>query len=458
MALRIRLPAIVAAGLALAGCAPLDLAPRAPTPGPAPEVTMAPFGPTRPFPPQASNARIARDFLELSFRMESGRVLPRFTRYEGPVTLALTGPAPPTARPDLDRLLARLRAEAGIDIAAGAAPQSAGLVVEFLPRSRMQRLVPQAACFVVPGVGSWAEYRSFRRSSRVDWGELDERRRATIFIPSDTVPQEVRDCLHEEIAQALGPLNDLYRLPDSVFNDDNFHTVLTGFDMLILRATYDPALASGMSEAEVAQRLPGILARLNPAGGSTGLAPPDPTPRAFAEAIEAAFGPRGTKPARLAAAREAVGIAQANGWVDTRAGFAWFALGRLGLADSLDEAVRAFFRARDIYRSRPGMEVQAAHVEMQLAAFALSTDRADEALLLADRAAPVVRRAENAALLATLELIRAEALDALGQADAARAARLDAMRWAGYGFGSEAEVRRRAEEIAGLVPGGGEDT
>jgi len=33
-------------------------------------------------------------------------------------------------------------------------------------------------------------------------------------------PQEVRDCLHEELAQALGPLNDLYRLPDSVFNDD----------------------------------------------------------------------------------------------------------------------------------------------------------------------------------------------------------------------------------------------
>jgi hypothetical protein len=63
-----------------------------------------------------------------------------------------------------------------------------------------------------------------------------------VFIPSDVSPQEVRDCLHEEVAQALGPLNDLYRLPDSVFNDDNFHAVLTGFDMLILRTYYDAEL------------------------------------------------------------------------------------------------------------------------------------------------------------------------------------------------------------------------
>lgn len=46
-----------------------------------------------------------------------------------------------------------------------------------------------------------------------------------MFIPNDTSAQEIRDCLNEELAQALGPLNDLYRLSDSVFNDDNMHTV-----------------------------------------------------------------------------------------------------------------------------------------------------------------------------------------------------------------------------------------
>lgn len=442
-------PALVA--LALSACAPAALAP----PATGPETPAAvPFGPTRPLPVRQSNAALARDFVELSFRMESGRVLPRLTRFEAPVRVAVTGPAPATAAEDLDRLLARLRTEAGIDIAAGGDPATAGIVVEFLPRARMQALVPQAACFVVPGVGSWADYRKNRRSARVDWAALTVRSRTTVFIPADTTPQEVRDCLHEEIAQALGPLNDLYRLPDSVFNDDNFHTVLTGFDMLVLRATYDPALSSGMTEAEVMAALPGILARINPDGGQGGIAPPDPTPRAYVAAIETAFGPRGSSDSRLAAAATAVQIAEAAGWRDARAGFAWFARGRVGLSGDLDPAVRAFFRARDIYRGRPGMEVQAAHVEMQLAAFALSADRPQDALNLAAAAEPVVARAENAALLATLKLIRAAALSALGQEAAAEAARVDALPFARYGFGSDAEVRRRVAEIAGLWPPG----
>ena len=447
-------PALLALALsafALSACAPAALAP--PATGPQVQATV-PFGPTRPLPVRQSNSAVARDFLELSFRMESGRVLPRLTRYEGPVTVAMTGPAPATAAEDLSRLLARLRAEAGIDISGAADPATAGIVVEFLPRARMQALVPQAACFVVPGVASWAEYRQYRRSARVDWAALETRRRTVVFIPADTTPQEVRDCLHEEIAQALGPLNDLYRLPESVFNDDNFHTILTGFDMLVLRATYDPALASGMTEAEVMARLPGILARINPDGGAGGIAPPDPTPRAYVAAIETAFGPRGSNDARLAAATSAVQIAEAAGWRDGRAGFAWFARGRVGLSGDLDPAVRAFFRARDIYRARPGLEVQAAHVEMQLAAFALSADRPQNALDLAAASEPVVARAENAALLATLKLIRAAALSALGQEAAAERARVDALPYARYGFGSEAEVRRRVAEIAGLWPVG----
>ena len=68
---------------------------------------------------------------------------------------------------------------------------------------------------------------------------------------------------HEELAQALGPLNDLYRLSDSVFNDDNFQSVLTSFDMDILRMTYSPSLSSGMSREEVAARL-GTSAALGP--------------------------------------------------------------------------------------------------------------------------------------------------------------------------------------------------
>jgi hypothetical protein len=268
--------------LALAGCAGLapDMAQRrAP-----PDVALPPmkaFGAIRATPPARSNASIAADFLELSFRLESGRELPVFTRFEGPVTVRVAGVAPATLSGDLDRLIARLRDEAGIAITRVPAAQAASITIETLPRAELQRPCrrpPASSCRACQaGPSSAANRRSARA---LDWTTLRVRARIAVFVPSDVAPQEVRDCLHEEVAQALGPLNDLYRLPDSVFNDDNFHTVLTGFDMLVLRATYDPELASGMTRAEVAARLPAILARLNPGGeGITGFVPRAHPPR-----------------------------------------------------------------------------------------------------------------------------------------------------------------------------------
>lgn len=401
-------------------------------------------------PPERSNAEMARDFMDLSFSLESGRALPVLTRFEEPIRVRMTGAAPPTAAEDLGRLLARLRNEAGIDIAATAGGP-AQITVEFLPRRVMQRLVPRAACFVAPRVGSWDGYRRARRAE-LDWTTLTHRDVAAIFIPNDTAPQEVRDCLHEELAQALGPLNDLYRLPDSVFNDDNIHTVLTGFDMLMLRATYAPELGSGMAAPEVAARLPGLLARLNPAGERGGDYPPDPTPRAFSEAIETALGPGTFAARRRAAAREAVDIAEARGWRDTRAGFAWLALGRLSLGHDAETARIAFHEAAAIYESRPELALQSAHADMQLAAFALSDGRAEEVILRTNRASPLAAGAENAALLASLLMVKAEALDLIGRASEARQVRLDSLGWARYGFASDAEVLLRLMNIAALSP------
>ena len=408
---------------------------------------MKTFAPARAAPPTRSNAGIARDLLELEFTMESGRPLPVLTRFEGPVTVALTGAVPATAPADLAALLGRLRAEAGIGIRAVAAPPAA-ITVEFLPRAKMQALVPQAACFVVPGVSSWAAYRAARRSDRVDWTTLTLRTRAAVFVPSDTAPQEVRDCLHEEIAQALGPLDDLYRLSDSVFNDDNFHTVLTGFDMLALRVHYAPELASGMTRAEVAARLPALLARLNPAGAHAGPSAATPTPRAWITAVETALGPQGEMPARRAAAAAALAIAEGAGWQDARLGFSYFAVGRLSMADDMAGAMAAMGAADRIYRRLPDAAIHRAHVEMQMAAYALSAGRPGEAVRLVDGAVPAARTAGNAALLASLLMIKAEALEMTGHPAAARALRLDSLGWARYGFGADDVVRAHLSEIA----------
>ena len=54
-----------------------------------------------------------------------------------------------------------------------------------------------------------------------------------------------------------------------MFNDDNIHTVLTGFDMLVLGTFYAPEIQNSMTRGGVAIRLSQILARLNPVGQQT---------------------------------------------------------------------------------------------------------------------------------------------------------------------------------------------
>lgn len=433
-----RLPCLALALIALAACAPTAQVSKS---GPVGETGVG-FGSLSPAamiaPSSGRASSLARDFMDLTFAMESGRQLEIFTRFEGPVTVALTGQVPASAPGDLGALIGRLRTEAGIDISPATGP--ATITVEFAPRAELRRLAPQAACFVVPNVASLADYRRKRGSEAVDWALITRRERAAIFIPSDTSPQEVRDCLHEELAQALGPLNDLYRLSDSVFNDDNFHSVLTGFDMQILRLTHSPQIRSGMTRDEVAVRLFGVA-------GMTAMAPP----RDWAQAIETALGGKGTLPVRQAAADRALAIALGSGWQDNRTAFSYFAVGRLAAGSDPARALDAFGKAAAIYARLPGGEVQLAHIDMQLAAMALAGGLSDDAIRLADRAIPRVRAQQNPALLATLMLIKAEALERRGDAAGATAVRLDTLPFARYGFGSDTMVRARTRDIAAVA-------
>jgi hypothetical protein len=412
---------------------------------------MKVFSVPRPQAVQTSNGDLVRDFMDLAMGLESGRSLEVFTRFEGPITVRLVGRAQASVPSDLNRLLHRLRTEAGIDIEATTSA-AANITINAVTRSEIQRFLPQAACFVVPNVSTLSEYRKARRSNRVNWGRITERTRLAIFLPNDSSPQEARDCLHEELAQALGPLNDLYRLPNSVFNDDNVHTVLTGYDMLILRAYYDPVLRNGMSRSEVMSRLPGLFARLNPRGEYLPARRPARTPRPWIEAIQTALGPGASPGTRRAAATEALSIASAMGWEDHRRGFTHYAMGRI-LQGTEPAAARAQFMQADAYFSRtPQTELHRAYVASQLAAFALTENRPDEAMNLTGVSIDLAARHENAALLSTLLMLRAEALDLAGRVSAGADVRLDSLGWARYGFGSDWSVRAKLREIGALNP------
>lgn len=409
------------------------------------------FGAANPVRPTRSNTEIAADFLDLSFQLESGRDLPSFTRFETPITVRVTGNPPPSLGPDLARLLSRLRYEAGINISQSQSA-AAHVTIEAISRADIRRALPQAACFVVPNVSSLAEFRAKKRAPETNWALLRTRERMAIFLPYDASPQEIRDCLHEELAQAIGPLNDLYRLNDSVFNDDNIHTVLTGFDMLILRTTYSPDLQNGMTREQVAARLPGILARTNPAGRRAGGRPVSQTPRAWVDAIQSALGPGTSRNGRRKAVNAALKIAQAQGWQDNRLGFSHYVAGRLTQSSDAARAFDHFVTADRIYARLPNSDLHRAYIATQIAAYAIRDGNGGVALRIIDPNMAVAARYENAAMLATLMLMRAEALDLEGRHDTASAVRVDSLGWARYGFGEDWAVRAKLSEIAQISP------
>ena len=401
--------------------------------------------------PSRSNTEISQDFLDLSFRMESGKQIPFMTRFEGPINVRVQGEISDTLLNDLDQLLSRLRREANIniDMSEAAQPQ---IIVQAIPRRVLNDAVPRAACFVVPRVSSWDEFLRVRRTDTVDWTTLTRRDRAIMFVPSDVAPQEIRDCLHEELAQALGPLNDLYRLPDSVFNDDNIHNVLTSFDMLVLKAYYAPELANGMTRGQVAEKLPALLARLNPAGNRGSRFPEDDTNRDWIDAVQTALSGAATPSRRRAAAQNAIQIGNAFGWGGTREAFAHYAHGRLQVGNNSELALASFNAADRIYRSNPATQIHAAHIAVQRAAFALTAGDAEAVIALTNGAIPLARDHQNAALLATLMMFKAEALMLQGNTAEAEAVRLDSLGWARYGFGQDVFVQARLNEIRALRP------
>jgi fermentation-respiration switch protein FrsA (DUF1100 family) len=441
----------VLAALALAFAAGCAQMPAGPDPVRLTFPDMQRFDGTSPGPATRANSEIAYDFVDLAFKMESGRPLPVLTRFEGPITLRVKGQLRPENQQDLAALLRRLRNEAGIDIRQ-TTDLDANIVIEALPNRTIQRVAPNAACFVVPRVQSWTELRAARNTPTLDWSTLQQRDKAAIFLPSDVTAQEIRDCLHEELAQALGPLNDLYRLPDSVFNDDNMHAVLTGFDMLILRAYYAPELRSGMSERQVVDRLPGILARINPRGQRAGGRIPSSTSRAWIDQMTTALGNGASESRRRQAAARAVAIGQSLGWTGTREGFAHYAYGRLQIGNDSDLSLGAFNAAARAYAQSPITDIHAAHIALQLAAFTLISRDADATIALTTPAIATARRHENAALMSLLMMFKAEALDLKGDTEAGMALRLDSLGWALYGLGDRDEVIARLNEIASLPP------
>ncbi len=128
------------------------------------------------------------------------------------------------------------------------------------------------------------------------------------------------------------------------------------------------------------------------------------------------------------------------------------ALGRAALSQDGETALAAFVASARLYRRLDGEGIQTAQVAMQLGAFALGSGQADAALSVIDRAIPAADGAQNAALLATLLLMRAEATELQGARAEAGRIRREGLAWGRYAWGDRV-LAIRAAEVASLRPG-----
>ena len=145
-------------------------------------------------------------------------------------------------------------------------------------------------------------------------------------------------------------------------------------------------------------------------------------------------------------------LSQEAGWSDERVALSHLALGRAAMSLDAETAIAAFATAAKLFRRLDGEGIQTAQVAMQLAAFALGAGEPDAALVVLDRAIPAAHGAQNAALLATLLLLRAEATAQQGAPDEAAGIRRAALAWGRYAWGNQV-LAIRAAEVAGLRPG-----
>ncbi|MEX0970668.1 MAG: DUF2927 domain-containing protein [Paracoccaceae bacterium] len=396
---------------------------------------------------ERANSNLAQDFLDLTFRLETGQVLERLLKYEGPIRVALD-PALANYADDLAGVLTAIRRGADIDIAPGGAESQ--IYVISVPAAQLRAAVPGAACFVAPGVQSWA---SFQANPRLRWSTLTTLNRAAVFIPDDAAPYAVRACLNEEIGQALGPVNDLYRLPDSVFNDDNIHLQLTAFDLLMLRILYSDELRVGMSRNEANAALPGLLARLNRAGENLRHRAQGAAPQGWQRALETALDSRQSERARAAAARTALTLGRQINPPDHRLVLSLLIVGRFELGTAPASALAMFTEAHALSLAQLGpRNLRSAQTGYHLAAALLSQDP-QAALDLVAQFLPVAERSADSPLESGLLAVRAVAYLRLDRVAEAQDARQASLARAVYSFGAAAQNEDPTPGLTAAAPG-----
>ena len=208
-----------------------------------------------------SHASLARDFGKIMFETEWGGKQTKLLKWKDRVEVAVASKELDGYRPEIARYVSLLDANTP-DLSISLVPGSKGdITFRTAPAAEMSVDIPATQCFITPVDMDWPAFLSASERGEIDWEKIDRLEKVTIFIPAFSAPVNIRECILEELIQALGPANDLYGLEDSLFNDDEAHIWPTAFDLKILDILYSDGLVAGMNRKTAVSAAKQALAR-----------------------------------------------------------------------------------------------------------------------------------------------------------------------------------------------------
>lgn len=235
-------------------------------------------------PPDApfTDAMLTRNFVRIALYDEyvddGGALRPqarisRLRRWEAPIRMAVAfGPTIPAAQITRDTasvaaFAGRLARLTGHPIRQSA-PDQANFHVLFLNEEDRLALEPRLRQ-LAPGIAD-SSVRAVLNLPRSTYclvigfsdGDSPVYTRAIVIIRGEHPDLMRLACIHEEIAQGLGLVNDSPEARPTIFNDNEEFGLLTVHDEMLLKILYDPRLLPGMTAAEAAPIARQIAAEL----------------------------------------------------------------------------------------------------------------------------------------------------------------------------------------------------
>lgn len=182
-----------------------------------------------------TGAEVREYFREVAFGGEYGGA-PAIHKWNGPLSIALTGQVTRSDRAQLERVVKELRRLTGLRIEIGAAP--ANVIVSFVRAADFGTLVPGA-----PAADGYVT---------VHCDESHVIRYGAVLIATDATPARRAHAIGEELAQLAGLMRDSMRFPSSIFYEgESGETGLAEIDRLLLALLYRPEIRPGMTPVQV---------------------------------------------------------------------------------------------------------------------------------------------------------------------------------------------------------------